>query len=161
NNIGNLESDDTSLDKKEETLINRYYETSSYKEKLELKLEALKKEVVILKDKIASEEEDAKYKNSLIRRKEDEVNEILVKLSRIDVILDNLLDSLNSDYSITYEKARKDYPLELDEDEARRKVNNYKATIKNLGMVNLNAIEEYERVSTRYEFLLHQKEDLE
>ena len=34
-------------------------------------------------------------------------------------------------------------------------------TIKNLGMVNLNAIEEYERVSTRYEFLLHQKEDLE
>ena len=28
-------------------------------------------------------------------------------------------------------------------------------------MVNLNAIEEYERVSTRYEFLLHQKEDLE
>ena len=161
NNISNLESDDTSLDKKEETLINRYYETSSYKEKLELKLEALKKEVVILKDKIASEEEDAKYKNSLIRRKEDEVNEILVKLSRIDVKLDNLLDSLNSDYSITYEKARKDYPLELDEDEARRKVNNYKATIKNLGMVNLNAIEEYERVSTRYEFLLHQKEDLE
>ena len=161
NNISNLESDDTSLDKKEETLINRYYETSSYKEKLELKLEALKKEVVILKDKIAKEEEESKYKNSLIRRKEDEVNEILVKLSRIDVKLDNLLDSLNSDYSITYEKARNDYPLELDESDARRKVNNYKATIKNLGMVNLNAIEEYERVSTRYEFLLHQKEDLE
>ena len=28
-------------------------------------------------------------------------------------------------------------------------------------MVNLGAIEEYERVSTRYNFLLHQKEDLE
>ena len=161
NNINNLESDDSSLDKKEETLINRYYETSSYKEKLELKLETLKKETVVLKDKINEEEEESKYKNSLIRKKEDEVNEILVKLSRIDVKLDNLLESLNSDYSITYEKARNDYPLELDESDARRKVNNYKATIKNLGMVNLNAIEEYERVSTRYEFLLHQKEDLE
>ena len=161
NNINNLESDDTSLDKKEESLINRYYETSSYKEKLELKLESLKKEIIILKDKINEEEEEAKYKNSLVRKKEDEVNEILVKLSRIDVKLDNLLNSLNSDYSITYEKARKDYPLELDESDARRKVNNYKAAIKNLGMVNLNAIEEYERVSTRYEFLLHQKEDLE
>ena len=84
-----------------------------------------------------------------------------IKLSRIDVKLDTLLNTLNSEYAITYEKARESYSLDEEVEEARYKVNNYKAVIKSLGMVNLAAIEEYERVSIRYEFLLHQKEDLE
>ena len=35
-----------------------------------------------------------------------------------------------------------------------------KNIIKDIGIVNLGAIEEYERVSTRYNFLMKQKEDL-
>ena len=45
-------------------------------------------------------------------------------------------------------------------EEARRKVNTYRANIKRIGMVNLAAIEEYERVNTRYVFLTNQREDL-
>ncbi len=49
----------------------------------------------------------------------------------------------------------------MEADEARSKVNAYKVELRNLGVVNLAAIEEYERVSGRYEFLWNQKEDLE
>lgn len=160
-NISNLESNDELLDDKEQTLINRFYEVSSYKEKLELKVNALKKEIKELKEKIEEEEEESKYKNNLLRKKEEERNSLEIKLERIDVKLDTLLNTLNSEYSITYEKAKKDYELEIDEKDARSKVDNYKANIKRLGMVNLAAIEDYERVNTRYMFLLHQKEDLE
>lgn len=71
-----------------------------------------------------------------------------------------MLNTLNEDYSMTYEKAKSMYVLEIDEDEARNKVSIYKSEIRKLGMVNLAAIEEYERVNTRYEFLSNQKEDL-
>ena len=159
-NIDNLSSNENILDSKEEELVSRFYDLESFRSKLELKMNNLKKDIKILKDEIDSDEENSKYKNNLIRKKEEKRNSLELKLREIDVRLDNLLNILNSEYSITYEKARKDYELEIEEKEARSKVNNYKAKIKNLGMVNLSAIEEYERVNTRYLFLLHQKEDL-
>ncbi len=161
NSINNLESTEDLLDSKEEDLINRFYENSSYKEKLELKINSIKKEIKVLKEEIEEEEEQTKYKNNLIRKNEEKRNVLEVNLSKIDVKLDNLFNVLSCEYSITYEKARHDYPLEIEVKEARNKVNNYKANIKSLGMVNLAAIDEYERVNTRYLFLLHQKEDLE
>ena len=46
-------------------------------------------------------------------------------------------------------------------EEARKKVKLIKLAIEELGTVNLGAIEEYERVSERYEFLNTQETDLE
>ena len=159
-NIDNLESSDDLLDSKEEELINRFYDVGSYKEKLELKINTLKKDIKALKEEIEIDEEKSKYKNNLIRKYEEKKNGLELKLKEIDVKLDNLLNTLSSEYSITYERARRDYELEVEEAEARSRVSNYKAKIKTLGMVNLAAIDEYERVNTRYLFLLHQKEDL-
>ena len=48
----------------------------------------------------------------------------------------------------------------MESDIARSKVSEYKKIINDLGIVNLGAIEEYERVKTRYEFLNNQKNDL-
>lgn len=158
--IDTLSSNENVLDTKEEELVTRFYGLESFKEKLELKINNLKKDIKILKDQIEEDEEKSKYKSNLIRKTEEKRNNLELKLKEIDVKLDNLLNTLNSEYSITYEKARKDYELELEEKEARSKVSNYKAKIKSLGMVNLAAIDEYERVNTRYMFLLHQKEDL-
>ena len=71
-----------------------------------------------------------------------------------------MLNTLNTEYELTYEKAKKDYKLDIEPDEARIKVNTYRANIKRIGMVNLASIEEYEKVNTRYEFLKNQREDL-
>ena len=159
-NIDNLSSNDNALDTKEEKLVTRFYDLESFKEKLELKINNLKKDIKVLKQEIEEDEEKSKYNSNLIRKTEERRNSLELNLKEIDVKLDNLLNNLSSEYSITYEKARKDYELELEEKDARSKVSNYKAKIKSLGMVNLAAIDEYERVNTRYMFLLHQKEDL-
>lgn len=74
--------------------------------------------------------------------------------------IDNLLNILTNDYSISYEKAKEKYILEIDSDEARSIVSTLKREIKSLGDVNVGAIEEYDRVKERYEFLNKQKEDL-
>ena len=61
---------------------------------------------------------------------------------------------------MTYEFAHRNYPMTIDVEEARKKVLYHKEILKQIGMVNLEAIDEYERVSMRYEFLIHQREDL-
>lgn len=84
-----------------------------------------------------------------------------VQLNRLDVELENLLAHLREEYLLTFEGAKAEYPLTVSPEEAREKVESLKFAIEAMGTVNLGAIEEYERVSQRYEFLLKQKEDLE
>ena len=61
---------------------------------------------------------------------------------------------------MTYERAKVNYKLDIEPDEARKKINKIKSKIKQIGMVNINAISEYEEVSTRYNHLTTQKDDL-
>lgn len=84
-----------------------------------------------------------------------------VKLNRLDVELENRLTHLREEYMLTFEGAKEQYPMTIPVDEARRKVKLTRLAIEELGTVNLGAIEEYERVSERYEFLLEQKNDLQ
>ncbi|WP_075980957.1 chromosome segregation protein SMC [Bacillus massilinigeriensis] len=84
-----------------------------------------------------------------------------VKINRLDVELDNHLSHLREEYLLSYDGAKEAYPLQIPADEARKKVKLIKLSIEEMGTVNLGAIEEYERVSERYEFLLEQKKDLQ
>lgn len=152
--------ENNSIDQKEQELMNAYQQKSTEKDKMSLRKESIVVEIDNLKQIIEEATAKEKSENSKLRNLEKEVNDLEVKITRADVKLDSMLNTLNEDYSMTYEKAKSMYVLELDEDEARNKVSIYKSEIRKLGMVNLAAIEEYERVNTRYEFLSNQKEDL-
>ena len=75
-------------------------------------------------------------------------------------IIDTILNDLNEEYTITYNEAKEKYKLEGNPEDYRKEVSNLKNIIRDIGVVNLGAIEEYERVSTRYNFLMKQKDDL-
>ena len=149
-----------SVDKKEAELIKLFHEKAALKEQLEIKIKALDKEINSLKDKIEKNQADDKLKQAKLRELEKESRELEIGITRADVKLDNMLETLSAEYELTYERAKEEYVLDIEPDEARRKVNKYRANIKRIGMVNLDAIEEYEKVNTRYEFLTHQREDL-
>lgn len=83
-----------------------------------------------------------------------------VKINRLDVELENRLDHLRDEYMLSFEAAKSDYPLTIEVEEARKKVKLVKLALEELGTVNLGAIDEYERVKERYEFLVEQKNDL-
>ena len=92
---------------------------------------------------------------------QSEINNLGIETTKLNTMLDNLLNRLNEDYSLTYERAKSTYTLEVPILEARDMVTNLRRKIKSLGEVNLGSIEEYERLSTRVNFLNKQKEDLE
>jgi len=120
--------------------------------------------IELQKEKLSIEIEELEGKNKLevasIRKLEQESKELEITLSKVNMKLDHHLEVLNEEYSMTYERAKKEYQLELELEEAREKVSLYKSILKKIGMVNLDSIEEYEKVNERYEFLTKQKEDL-
>ena len=149
-----------SVSKKEEELIKKYHEKVTLKEQIELKIKSNTKELSELKDKLEQNQANDKLKSQTLRNLEKESHDLEISINRTDVKLDNMLEILSSDYELTYERARSEYVLDIEPEEARSKVNTYRANIKRIGMVNLDSIEEYEKVNSRYEFLTNQKEDL-
>ena len=83
-----------------------------------------------------------------------------VQINRLDVELENRLNHLQTEYTTTYERAKQAYKKAENIEQARIEVQGLKQQITNLGIVNLGAIEEYERISDRYSFLSKQQFDL-
>lgn len=157
----NLETiSNNSVSEKEQELIKLFHEKSSLKEQLQLRLKTITKETEELKAKIEETQATYKLKNATLRNLEKTSRELEILINRLDVKIDNMLNVLSEDYELTFERAKSDYSLDIEPDEARVKVNTYRNNIKRIGMVNLGAIEEYERVNTRYSFLTNQREDL-
>ena len=161
NELDNLVSITTNSISREESKLDKdYYNKHDEKELLIKELDNLKEENNNLKQEILNKEADYKLYSNNLRNKEKEVKDREIEVSKMDYKLDNDLNILNTDYEITYEKASLEYTLDMKEEEARRQVNRYKNSIKELGMVNLLSIDEYKEVNTRYEFLTNQRNDL-
>lgn len=148
------------LDEEEEEILNDFYLKEQQKKSIELELSNKTKEKQELTEELQEFEFEQRRENSALNAKNKELKELEIEVNRMDVKLDHYLSTLSEAYNMTFEKARADYALGMEEEIARTKVMNLKRNIKELGMVNLGAIEEYARVSERYEFLIHQSEDL-
>lgn len=156
--IENIKNNNVS--KEEEELLQAYYQALDEVNELNSAIELNTNKKSSLREDIEEYEFTMKKENSLYTSKNKELKDLEIEVNRMDVKLDNLLSRLNESYTMTYEHARKFYHLEIDVEEARTKVMNLKRSIKELGNINMDSIKEYEEVSTRYEFLLEQKEDL-
>ena len=149
-----------SISKKEEEIIRQFHEKTAYKEQIEIRIKSITKDINEIKDRIEKNQADDKLKNSHLRSLEKESHDLEVNINRIDVKLDNMLETLSQEYEMTYERAKNEYSLDIEPEDARVKVNTFRTNIKRIGMVNLDSIDEYERVNSRYEFLTNQREDL-
>jgi len=112
----------------------------SKQEQVELETREIRKQVKSLEEKLHQEE---------------------VKVNRFDVELDNLLNKLSEEYSMTYDLAKQKYPVRGEMAQEQQIVTRLKKEIAALGTVNLGAIEEYERLSERQQFLSSQEADLQ
>ena len=148
------------VESEEEIVLKEYYEAVDRKNALQANLEVLNNNKSKLSNELDDFEYNIKKENTLYNEKTNLLHDLEIEVNRADVKLDNLLNTLSETYSMTYENAVKLYKLDMDSNLARSKVNSLKRKIRELGPVNEMAPQEYERVSERYEFLIHQQEDL-
>lgn len=147
-------------DKELDNVLDLLSKNTSEKEISINKKETLKTEKNDLLNEINELESINRKNNSEYNRVLNEIKTCEVNLGKMDIKLDNMLNRLSEEYSITYEKAISEYTLDLDESVARTKVNHLRRDIRDLGDVNVGSIEEFERINTRYTFLNDQRTDL-
>ncbi|MBR6072839.1 MAG: AAA family ATPase [Bacilli bacterium] len=157
--VDNIKND--ASDKELDKIMDEYLKISTDKDLTSEHLSKLKNDKNDLSQSIEELEIQNRKINSEYNKKLNETKELEIEIGKMDIKLDNLLNRLSEEYQITYEKAKDDYILDLDEDVARTKVNHLRRNIRDLGDVNVGSIEEYNRINERYTFLTEQRSDLE
>ena len=138
----------------------KYYDLSLECELLDKNIKELIKEkddIVIKINEIEGIRKENRLEYSTI---EKEVNDLKIESNKLDLKLDTNLNILNQEYNLTYERAIDEYSLDMDLEDAKKLVYDYKNIIKNIGMVNLDSIKEYETVNERYLYLTSERDDL-
>lgn len=92
---------------------------------------------------------------------QEEYSRIEVKRAKLETEMETLQNRMWDEYELTYTNA-----LELKKDigsipQAQKRINELRNEIKELGPVNVAAIEEYIKTKERYEFMSAQKDDME
>ena len=129
------------------------------------KLELNFKDEEIIKEKL---KEEFKEKDNIISSmlyevslKEMEVNKREVIKAKKETDKEHIYKKLNDEFELTYVEALDICEPVINDESLKQEVRDIKGKITKLGMVNLAAIEEYEEIKNKYEFMLAQAEDLE
>lgn len=119
----------------------------------------------LLKEKL---KQGFKEKNNLIRSildeislKEMEVNKRQVIKAKKESDKEHIYLKLNEELELTYVEALDICEPVVNEEALKKEISSTKSKITSLGIINLAAIEEYEEIKEKYEFMSAQAEDLE
>ncbi|AAT27896.1 AAA family ATPase [[Mycoplasma] mobile] len=115
--------------------------------------ESLIKEISYLNTKKFDQEKQLRNFESTHSASENEKN-------KFEILISSLQKRLGEHYEMTLEIARQTHVLEIPIEEAREIVKTLQTEIKALGNINLDAIESYEEVNTRYNTLKSSEEEL-
>lgn len=181
-NIIRTKKDIQAFNNELEDINNNFGKTLSEVATKEKELDAIKKEIVEIEGKISDCEEkvfenkqkreDMQKNHKNFFEKRDEIQKNIAELEKeqlrlesqyekYEEINENKINYMWNEYEITYSMANelKDDTLN-DVNQLKKAISNVRATIKELGDVNVNAIEDYKEVSQRYNFMKEQHDDL-
>lgn len=159
--FGQLESDMRDHSSGEKELEGQIRAKQKEKDVVVEEISYKRKQRVDMQHTIEDRERELKEIKRAHKKQADLLHAEEVKQNRLDVELDNRLNALQKDYELSFEAAKAKYTLSMDIDGAQKQVELLKKAIDELGTVNLGAIDEYERVSERVQFLTNQKQDLQ
>ena len=173
--IAALESEEADIRQRKESLSSEVEDKNAQIEKLRSDIHKAKNQIEDCNTKITALRKDRDIINASHKTffdKREKINEQIVLLEKESMRLhnqqekleeenDSIVDYMWNEYELTYSYAAELRSEELtDISDIKKQINILKANIKKLGVVNVNAIEEYKEVSERYNFLKTQHDDM-
>ncbi|MEK6645158.1 MAG: hypothetical protein AABY84_00575 [Candidatus Firestonebacteria bacterium] len=151
--ITNLQTEITSSESKINVLI-------AEKENFETKLLEEKQIAEKLKYEIEEFERAIKDIRDEITSRQDFLHKLDVTIAQLEMQISNLKEQMEKDYHIDLDAIEKLPEAEINLEEKKQKIQEFRAKIEEIGPVNLVAMEEYQELETRYKFLSEQEADL-
>lgn len=129
-------------------------------EQLKARVESLLAEKQHTEEQSRTMQAKAKELRETVYDLQQEHTRIEGKKVKYEMERDNAVNRLWDEYELTYTTAQ-EYRTEMDSvTETSKEAARLRASIRNLGNVNVDAIEEYKAVRERYQFLTTQRDDL-
>lgn len=155
-----VELEDFASGKTESKLVNELNEAIKYRDNLTEEIKSKRElRMAYVNQNEALDVELREYRSDL-KEVQAEVNTSAINATKLETMLNNHLTRLNDEYRMTYEYAIEQYQDEIDVEQAKLEVYELRTKINRLGNVNIDAIEEYQQVSERYENMNTQRLDL-
>ena len=140
----------------------------------EEKIEKIKEEVKNSGSKVEELKQNRIDKNERLKKVEDEINDkfkviedlkaqivkIDVKKTKIEDDINGIINKMWEEYELTPNNVQ-DCRRPENVAATQKQVNNLRKELKELGSVNVDAIEEYKNMKERYDFMCEQRVDLE
>lgn len=130
-------------------------------EGLEKEVNKLEHEYAALREELREEEKKAALLRGRMSEIREKINEARIRDAEIDFQMRGILSQVGKEMGINLQREYKRY---LEEDFSRAdyelKVSDYKHSKERMGEVNLLAINSYEKLRERYEFIAAQRQDL-
>lgn len=149
------------IEKKLETAMQRRLEISSKAEEIRTEIREINDKKLELEGRRTKADKDAQERNRELLELERSCARLEQKKLASEMEEKQILDKLWDNYELSHTAAQElRQPVENLQKE-NREISNLRRQISALGTPNIGAIEEYERVSVRYEFLTGQRDDVE
>jgi len=123
-------------------------------------MESQDRERLELQAEIHNLEEVSKEYARDIAALQNDLHKAEMQNARMEIELENMELKLLDTYELSYNKAQEYRDAELNLTWAGKRSEELKAEIREMGTVNVNAVEEYEKLNQRYKFLTDQVTDL-
>ena len=105
-------------------------------------------------------EREVRESHKVQQKMAESLNQLDVSIGKVDVEMDIMIKKLEEEYQKTFDHANENYPLKGSIEEIKSRIRSIKGQIAALGEINVGAIQEYQRVKERYDFLTTQRDDL-
>nr|WP_275579345.1 chromosome segregation protein SMC [Halanaerobacter jeridensis] len=160
NNITKVKEKTKEIESKKEELIAEKKELKDKIVEAKKELDSLKENRTEVKKKISQYQQESKESRERRDKLQEKSNQNEVKLTEIKVNLENIEEKLKQEYEIeVYDLIEEREEID-NYQEVEKIIKDLKKKMKELEPVNLGAIEEYENLSKRLEFLEEQHTDL-
>lgn len=125
-----------------------------------LKIETLQEEISALEEEVSGMVEIVSAHNDTIHVLQEQYSRLEVRKTRLETELESIQNRLWDEYELTYGTAL-EYKKEITNlRQIQQRINDLKTEIRELGPVNVSAIEDYSKTKERYSFMVKQREDL-
>ena len=166
NNINILEESLVKILEEKDVLIEtvssvseKIREKIALKEKMEIEREKLLSVRLLSEKNISIKKRELENISKNIIDNKEALHKVEVNIAKYEVEKENVIKEIWDKYELSIIEALK-FKKDDDFKDSIKEVRDIKKRISELGIVNLNAIEEYKEVKERYDFLLEQKTDL-
>ena len=172
-----IENTNKSIENKKQQvkqIIQENLDLEKSKEELKQKIEDIKEDVKNSGSKVEELKQERINKNEILNKQEDEITDkfktiealntqiikIDVKKTKLEDYISNIINKMWEEYELTPNTVE-EYKKPENVATTQKKVNSLRNEIKELGSVNVDAIEEYKTMKERYDFMCEQRVDLE